>query len=924
MTDRMARNKKKTLYLVDGSGYIFRAYFAIRSLTTSDGFPTNALYGFTQMIVRLVEDEQPDYLAVVFDAPGPGFRSEIYPAYKANRPPKPEDLVPQLPVMREIISAYNIPALELEGFEADDVIATLATMADDEDVDTVIVSSDKDLMQLVHDECVLLDTMRNVRYDAAGVVAKMGVPPSQILDLLALMGDSSDNIPGVPGVGPKTAIALLTEFGSLDGVYANLESIKGKRRQTLADNRDKADLSRLLATLRTDVPLGLTLTDLVRREPDRKALSQLFGRLEFKAWQREYLDGPGDGDGDGDGTETQQTVAELNDPATHTVRTAADLAAMIAALEASDRIAVAVQTTDPHPIAARLVGLAFATDTRHAWYVPIGHGVAADAPQGSLFDAAPAPAQLPAAAVLDAIGPILGDPSRKKSVFDAKDALQVFRYAGIELAGVDFDPMLASYLLDAGRYQQNLANVAVTWLEHRVTTFGELAGSGKKQIRADQLSIDEMAPYACEEPRVVLALRDALEPRLAAEKLDGLLTDMELPLAAVLARMEETGVKIDSELMRRLSIELGARADTLERKAQEAAGRPFAVGSPKQLAEVLFDELGLPVTKRTKTGPSTDSSVLEELEEQHPLPALVLEWRRVSKLKSTYTDVLPTLVRPETGRIHTIFNQAVAATGRLSSEAPNLQNIPVRTEDGRKIREAFVPDAGCVLVSADYSQIELRILAHLAADERMQQGFRDGADIHRRTASEILGISQDDVTLMQRSMAKAINFGILYGMSAFRLAKEQGISRGEAQQYIDDYYARYPKIRAWKDGVLQRGRTSGYVSTMFGRIRGVGDLASRNGIARRAAERVAINTPVQGTAADIIKAAMVKIHARLGRELPAARLLLQVHDELVFEVPEGEAEALIALAKGEMSSVIQLDVPLEVNAAPGKNWLEAH
>jgi len=916
----MARKRKRTLYLVDGSGYIFRAYYAIRSLTTSDGFPTNALYGFTQMMVRLVEDEQPDFLAVVFDAPGPGFRHELYPEYKANRGEKPEDLVPQLPLVRDIVNAYNIPALELDGFEADDIIATLARMAEDEDVDTVIVSSDKDLMQLVDDECVMLDTMKNVRYDAAGVAEKMGVPPAQILDLLALMGDSSDNIPGVPGVGPKTAQKLLADFESLDGVYANLERIKGKRKQTLADNKDNAYLSKRLATLRTDVPLGLGLEDLARKDPNRAALAELFGRLEFKAWQREYLDEPTEEEL----ADAQQVVADLNDPVVVTVRTPDALRAMVTELAAAERIAVAVQTTDPHPVAARLVGLSLATDPKRAWYVPVAHGAVDDAAQTSLFSAPATPAQLPLDAVLDALGPVLRDAEIPKAVFDAKDALQIFRFAGVELAGVTFDPMLASYLLDAGRYQQNLANVAVTWLEHRVTTYEELAGRGKKQKRRDELTIDELAPFACEEPRVVLALQDALAPRLESEGLDGLLRDMELPLSAVLADMEATGIRIDKELMRRLSIELGARADELERQAHEAAGRPFSVGSPKQLAEVLFEELGLPVIKRTKTGASTDSSVLEELEEQHPLPALVLEWRRVSKLKSTYTDVLPTLIRPETGRIHTIFNQAVAATGRLSSEAPNLQNIPVRTEDGRKIREAFVADDGNVIVSADYSQIELRILAHLAGDERMQQGFHDGVDIHRRTASEVLQIPFDDVSNEQRSMAKAINFGILYGMSAFRLSREQGISRGEAQQYIDDYYARYPKIRQWKDGVLQRGRASGYVSTMFGRIRGVGDLASRNGIARRAAERVAINTPVQGTAADIIKAAMVKLHARLGRELPSARLLLQVHDELVFEVPEGDAEALIALSREEMSSVITLDVPLEVNAAPGQNWLQAH
>ncbi|MCA9517523.1 MAG: DNA polymerase I, partial [Myxococcales bacterium] len=647
-------------------------------------------------------------------------------------------------------------------------------------------------------------------------------------------------------------------------LYERLDEVKGKRRETLAEHRADALLSRELASLRRDVALDLPggLADLARRPPDNKALNELFTKLEFTGLAVRYVE-----------EEPVPEGPELVQTGFATVQTEAELDALGRALAASERFAFQAFLSDVHPVAARLVGLAFATDLERAWYVPLGHWTLE--PRG----------QLHAAAVLARLGPLLADPAKEKLVTDVKTAIETGTRHGFELRGVTFDPMLASYLADAGQFEHSLDNIAKGSLGHEAVAYSAIAGSGKRQEPPEQVPVQNFAPWACERAQLTVAATDALRPRLAElEASAALLDDVELPLARVLADMELTGVKVDVALLNELSAELGARARVLEAEAHAAAGKEFAIGSPKQLGDVLFTDLGLPTVKKTRTGWSTDSEVLEELMESHdhPLPALVLEWRKVQKLKSTYTDVLPALVRKETGRVHTLFNQAVAATGRLSSESPNLQNIPVRTEEGRRIRAAFVPADGNLLVSADYSQIELRILAHLSGDERMTRGFVDGADIHRRTASEMLGVPEGDITALQRGMAKAINFGILYGMSAARLSREQGITRAEARDYIDAYYARYPRIRRWKEDVLNEARLRGYVKTLFGRVRMVGDLRSRNRMASMAAERVAINTPVQGSAADIIKIAMVSLHERLRREIPGASLLLQVHDELVF------------------------------------------
>lgn len=906
--------ERSRLYLVDGSTYIFRAFFAVRGLTNREGVPVNAVYGFTSMLLKLIRDEKPDYLAVVFDKSGKTFRNELYPEYKAHRPPPPPDLIPQFELVREVTRAFNIPALEMASFEADDILGTLAERGVKAGMDVTIVSTDKDLMQLVQPGCTMLDTMKNVRYSAPEVVEKMGVEPGQIIDFLALMGDSSDNIPGVPGIGKKTASILLQEYGSLDGIYEHITELKGKRRENLETFKDQAYLCQTLATVRLDVPMDIPVSELVRKAPDKSTLTEFFGRMGFKSWHREFHDGAEPEAAEASGQESASTapVVHLDASAFKVVRTEAELMRLSIILRAAPMVAFDTETTSVDSMRARLVGLSFATDTRHAWYVPVGH---------TSEDADP---QLPLERVLEVLGPILEDPTRPKAAHNAKYDRKVLARHGVRLAGAVYDTMLASYVVDPGRYAHSLDNVALDRLNHKTIKYADVAGKGKGQLRFDEVTVEAAVPYACEDAQVVVALKEVLDKEIESAGLSAVLTEIEMPLEAILADMEMKGVRVDADLLGQLSENLGARADRLESECHELAGEPFNLASPKQLATILFERVGLKPGKKTKTGYSTDSSVLEKLAPQHPLPAKLLEWRSLTKLKSTYTDVLPTLIHPETGRIHTSFNQAVAATGRLSSKDPNLQNIPIRTEDGRKIREAFVAKPGHVLLAADYSQIELRVLAHLSGDEAMVKAFCDGADIHNRTAAELFNVFELMVSREQRSVAKTINFGILYGMSAFRLANEQGLSRRDAQDIIDRYFSRYPKIEAWKEATLESARQSGQVTTLMGRVRKIPEITSASHMARSGAERVAVNTPVQGTAADVIKKAMVALHPLLKREMPEAHMLLQVHDELVFEVPESKAEALAAQVKTVMEGIVEFDVPLEVNVAWGRNWLEAH
>lgn len=904
---------RKKLYLVDGSTLIFRAFFAIRHLSNSKGLPTNAVYGFTSMLRKLIRDEQPDYLAVVFDRSEPTFRKKLYPAYKAQRPPAPEDLVPQFSIIREVTRAFNIVALELAGYEADDIIGTLAERFG-RDCDTVVVSSDKDLMQLITPTVSMLDTMKNVRYGPDEVHQKMGVHPGNIIDYLALMGDKVDNIPGVPGIGKKSAAKLLNQHGSLVGVYEAIASgdpgIKGKQLQNLRENEDSALLSQELATVCLSVPIDVSLDSLAVASPDREKLATLFKDLEFKTWHREFNATEG-------GSDELPAAETTNAPplergAYALVRTEAALKQAVDTIRRAGRGAFELLRNSSHPMDSDVIGIALATEQGQAWYVPVGH---------TTLDAVD---QLGFPKASEGLKALWDDAQCALVASHSASQYGLLRALGLTHVGIDFDPTLASYLLNADKYSHTVENIALDLLNWSLLPTQDLCGSGKSRRHLSDADLSRTMTWACDRVVAALALRPVLMDALATQGLMKLFVDVELPLARVLGDMEQEGVAVASDQLLRLSTDFGARAKVTEKACHELAGSNFSVGSPKQLSEVLFSTLALPAKKRTKTGFSTDSSVLEELRALHPLPQLVLDWRSLTKLKSTYTDQLPKLVSAKSGRIHTTYGQTVAATGRLSSLDPNLQNIPIRTADGRQIRSAFIPREGHLLVSADYSQIELRILAHLVQSEPMKQAFLDGADIHRRTASEVFGVPEEAITREERSLAKTINFGILYGMSAWRLAREQGISRPEAKAIIERYFARYPSIETWKEATVAKARETSEVRTLMGRLRRVPNIHAPNHQVRSFAERAAINTPIQGTAADIIKAAMVSIQARLLREAPEAKMILQVHDELLFDVPQAMVNDVTALVVMEMENIVTLDVPLKVNASSGLNWLEAH
>jgi DNA polymerase-1 len=917
------------LLLIDGFNVVFRAFFAIRGLSNADGMSTGAVYGFVAMLEGLLRDEAPDAVAVAFDSEGPTFRTERYPDYKAHRPPMPEELAAQLPWLDEVVQALALPRVQAAGWEADDLIATLASQAAADGAEVVIASSDKDLLQLVGGGVVMLDTMKAIRYGPAEVRDKWAVDPGQFVDFQGLCGDSSDNVPGVPGIGPKGAAKLIGEFGSLEALYAALDGdhaaarFKGKQRENLLAHRDQAFLSRELARLERAVPGTADWRGLRLGRPDTAALRRLYGALGFRSLLARL---PAD-----EAAPAAQSEAALGREGDTLVCDAAGLAAMTAALRAAGAFAFDTETTGLDPLQDTLVGLSFAVGRTQSWYVPVGHllgeGGAEAAGQTGLFDA-PArrdPRQLALSEVLAAIGPLLTDPALGKRAQNAKFDVQMLAAAGVEVRGLDFDPMLADYLLDpAASGGHGLDALAARWLNHQTIHYRDLAGTSGGAAGFARVSVEDAVPYACEDAQVVEALRLRMAPALEQEGLLPLLRDLELPLALVLAKMELRGVCLDVAQLHALGQELRARARAVEVQAHAAAGRPFNLGSPKQLAGLLFGELGLPVKRASKSGPSTDSSVLEQLTELHPLPGLVLAWRSLTKLDGTYVSVLPGLVHPRTGRVHTRFHQAVAATGRLSSADPNLQNIPIRSEDGRRIRAAFVAAPGHLLVSADYSQIELRVLAHLCGDPDLQQAFRDGADVHARTAAQLFGVAERDVSRAQRATAKTVNFGILYGMSATRLAREQQLSRKEAQALIERYFARYPAIERWKAQALEEARSSGMTRTLLGRARRLPDLHAKGRQQVAAAERMAVNTPIQGSAADIIKVAMVELEARLARELPTTKLLLQVHDELLLEAPEAEAEAAAALCAEVMAGAFELDVPLVVNSGVGADWLAAH
>jgi DNA polymerase-1 len=892
---------KNTIYLVDGSSYIYRAFHALPNLTNSSGEPTGALLGVANMLRRLLKDADSDNIAVVFDAKGPTFRHEMYEQYKANRPPMPKELSRQIEPIHEIVRLLGLPLIQVPGVEADDVIGTLAARATKEKLDCVISTGDKDMAQLVNDHVSLINTMSDTRMDADGVVEKFGVEPAQIVDFLALTGDKSDNIPGVEKCGPKTAAKWLNQWRSLDGVMENADQIKGKIGEYLRAALETLPLSRELVTIRCDLDIEESPGELKRQLVDEAALREFLQHNEFNSWLQEL----------GADESEQAKKVELNYT---TVLDAEEFKRWLERLENADLVAFDTETTSLDPMQAELVGLSFAVNAHEAAYVPVGHEYAG------------APGQLDRDTVLEALKPLLESDSVKKVGQHIKYDMNVLSRYGIAVQGVAFDTMLESYVLNSTGSRHDMDSLALKYLGQQTTHYEDIAGKGAKQICFSQVSIDVAGHYAAEDADITLRLHQHLWPRLQAEPaLEKVLTQLEIPLVPVLARMEQAGVLIDGKILLQQSSELAKRMLELEGEAHEAAGQPFNLGSPKQLQHILFEVLELPVIRKTPKGqPSTAEDVLKELADNYELPELILEHRSISKLKSTYTDKLPEQINPHTHRVHTSYHQAVAATGRLSSSNPNLQNIPIRTPQGRKIRKAFVAPPGNVILAADYSQIELRIMAHLSGDKGLLKAFHDGVDIHRATAAEVFGEDYAAVSDNQRRAAKAINFGLMYGMSAFGLARQLDISRPEAQTYMDTYFARYPGVQVFMEKTREQARENGYVETLFGRRLYLPDIKASNMMRRQGAERAAINAPMQGTAADIIKIAMIRVDDWLQSEEPGARLVMQVHDELVLEVEESSLDSVREKLIEHMSSAAKLDVPLVVDAGHGADWDTAH
>ncbi len=949
------------LYLIDGSGYIFRAFHALPPLTRkSDGLPVGAVSGFCNMLFKLLQDtksgERPTHLAVIFDTSRTSFRNEIYPEYKAHRPPPPEDLVPQFSLIRDATRAFGVPAVELEGFEADDLIATYAAQASGAGAFVTVVSSDKDLMQLVVDGQVeLQDPVKSRSIRSAEVIEKFGVPPSKVVDVQALAGDSTDNVPGVPGIGVKTAAELINSFGDLETLLARAGEIKQpKRRETLIENADKARVSKRLVQLDTQAPVPVPLGDLSVVEPDPRELAGFLKAMELNTLFRRVaaewdlsdaaaipaaavsVDRPASepqapqssaaalSTGPGAVVARDAIQAPIDRSVYETVTDLAALERWIAEASAAGTVCVDTETTSLNEMEALLVGVALAVAPGRACYIPVGHGTG-----GGLDFSGGQPKQLALDLVISRLKPLLEDPAVLKVGQNIKYDFHILVRHGIRIHPFD-DTMLMSYVLDEGLHKHGMDELSVLFLQHKPIAFTEVAGKGKAQVTFDQVPVAEATAYSAEDADVTLRLHGLLKPRLAAERMTRVYETLERPLVQVLADMEQAGVLVDRDVLARLSHRFAQRMAGLEEEIHKLAGERFNLGSPKQLGEILFGKFNLPGGKKTKTGQwSTDADALEELAGQgHDLPRRIIDWRQVSKLKSTYTDALPTYINSRTGRIHTSYSMAATSTGRLSSNEPNLQNIPIRTEEGREIRTAFVAPRGMKLISADYSQVELRLLAHIADIPALKKAFADGVDIHAMTASEMFNVPVQGMPAAVRSRAKAINFGIIYGISGFGLANQLGIPREEANAYIKTYFERFPGIRAYMDRTKQEAHDRKFVSTIFGRKINLPDIGSSNPSMRAFVERAAINAPIQGSAADIIRRAMIRMPETLLRERLAARMLLQVHDELVFEVPDDEVDAAKAVIRRVMESaaepLLKLSVPLVVDAKAGANWDEAH
>ncbi|UTW44612.1 DNA polymerase I [bacterium SCSIO 12696] len=913
----MSDSSTAPLVLVDGSSYLYRAFHAMykADLRTSAGAPVGAVRGVTAMLRRLVKDYPESCITVVFDAKGKTFRDDMYPEYKAQRPPMPDDLRPQVEPIHHIIKAMGMPLLVVEGVEADDVIGTLAHQATEQGIDVVVSTGDKDMAQLVNQHVTLINTMKDPVevMDIAGVKNKFGLPPELIIDYLALMGDKVDNIPGVPGVGEKTALALLQGLGGLDSIYANLDKVcelefRGAKtmHKKLEDNRELAFLSYELATIKLDVALEQGPQDLTMEPEDRDRLLALFTELEFKTWIAEIEEGSSEHP-----LSVKPNKIETNYT---TILTEEELDSWLEKLQQAGLFAFDTETTSLDYMQAELVGVSFAVTAGEAAYVPFGH------------DYLGAPDQLPRDRVLAKLKPLLEDPTLDKLGQNLKYDISVLARSGIHMQGVAYDTMLESYVADSTAGRHDMDSLAERYLNHKCIKFEEIAGKGARQLTFNQIPLEEAGPYAAEDADITLRLHQQLWPTLEKDApLKSVFEEIELPLVPVLSRIERNGALLDAGLLTEQSQQLGQRIAELQAQAYELAGEEFNLASPKQLGTILFDKLGIPVLKKTAKGaPSTKEEVLQELALDYPLPKLLLEHRSLSKLKSTYTDKLPTMVNSVSGRLHTSYHQAVTATGRLSSSDPNLQNIPVRTEEGRRIRQAFIAPEGSVIVAADYSQIELRIMAHLSGDEGLLKAFGDGLDVHTATAAEVFGTALDKVTSEQRRSAKAINFGLIYGMSAFGLGRQLHIGRNQAQEYIDLYFARYPGVQRYMDEARATASDKGYVETLFGRRLHVPEINASNGMRRQAAERAAINAPMQGTAADIIKRAMIAVDRWLSDEGLASKVIMQVHDELVLEVPTSELEQITSGLSQQMAGAAQLAVPLVVDIGSGANWEQAH
>lgn len=909
----MPNQTDKPLILVDGSSYLFRAFHAIRHLSNSKGQPTNAIYGVTNMIRKLITEYQPELMAVIFDAKGKTFRNEMYDEYKAHRPPMPDELRSQIEPIHNIVRAMGIPMLVIEGVEADDVIGTLCRQASAQQINTLVSTGDKDMAQLVDEHVTLINTMTDTLMTPDSVEEKFGVPPELIIDYLALMGDSADNIPGVPKCGPKTAVKWLKEFGSLDSVMENAEKVKGKVGENLRDSLEFLPLARQLTTIKCDVELEQGPGDLKLDTPDTKALRELFQEMEFKTWLNQLKNSGDQADSNAESADEEQPSAPEKGEY-ETLFTQEQLDQWIEKLTSAELFAFDTETTSLDYMEAEIVGVSFSVEAGKGAYVPLAH------------DYPDAPEQLNREHVLEILKPLLESAEKIKVGQNLKYDMSVLANYGIHMQGIRYDTMLESYAHNSTASRHNMDALALSHLGHETIHYEDIAGKGVKQLTFNKIDIEQAAPYAAEDADITLRLHQVLWPKLEAEEpLKKVFEELEMPLVPVLSYMERTGVLVDADMLHTQSNELAQRMAEIEQEAHNEAGESFNLGSPKQIQAIFYDKLGLPVLQKTPKGaPSTAEPVLQELAQDYPLPKLILEHRSMSKLKSTYTDKLPLQINSKTGRVHTSYHQAVAATGRLSSSDPNLQNIPIRSEEGRRIRQAFVAPEGYKLLAADYSQIELRIMAHLSDDEGLLTAFREGKDVHSATAAEIFDIPLDEVESNQRRSAKAINFGLIYGMSAFGLAKQLGIARGAAQEYVDLYFERYPGVKDFMDRMRAEAHDRGFVETLFGRRLHLPDINNRNAQRRQYAERAAINAPMQGTAADIIKRAMICCYQWLQETPLDVKMIMQVHDELVFEVKEEHLEKARQEIEKCMTQAAELKVPLVVDSGTGNNWDEAH